>query len=96
MKQFLFEHARMRAWEFERLLRDWGHRPVWNLLDEAAHGRIPADVFAASDDPERLVPIVWEPDHFMIAVTGDPLRPSGHVFGHNGQLGFPVTKKIHL
>ena len=32
----------------------------------------------------------------MIVVTGDPLRTSNYVFGHNGQLGFPVAKKIAL
>ena len=29
-------------------------------------------------------------------VTGDPLRTSCYVFGHNGRLGFPVVKKIAL
>ena len=30
----------------------------------------------------------------MIAVTGDPLRTSGYMFAHNGQFGFPVTRRI--
>lgn len=94
VKRFLFEHARMPAWQFERLLRDWTRKPIWNLTEEAARGNIPKDVFAASHDPNRMVPIVWEPDHFMVVVTGDPLRTSGYMFGHNGQLGFPVAKKI--
>ncbi len=94
VKRFLFEHARMPAWQFERLLRDWTHKPIWNLTEEAQRGNIPKDLFAASDDPERLVPIVWSPDHFMLLVTGDPLRTSGYAFGHNGQLGFPVAKKV--
>lgn len=82
------------AWEFERLLRDWTRKPIWNLAEEPAKGNIPAEVFAASSDPNRLVPIVWEPEHFMIVVTGDPLRTSGYMFGQNGQLGFPVTRRI--
>jgi len=93
VKRFLFEHARMPAWEFERLLR-WMQKPFWNLTEQVAGGHIPADLYLASDDPDRLVPIVWSPDHFMVLVTGDPLRTSGYAFGHNGQLGFPVTKKI--
>ncbi|MBG9386410.1 hypothetical protein I5803_00100 [Caenimonas sp. DR4.4] len=95
VKRFLFEHARLPAWEFERLLRDWTHKPIWNLAGEVRAGNIPA-VYAESDDPDRLVPIVWAPEHFMIVVTGDPLRTSGYMFGHNGQLGFPVTKKVAL
>jgi len=43
-----------------------------------------------------MVPIVWAPEHFMIVVTGDPLRTSSYAFGHNGQLGFPVAKRIEL
>jgi hypothetical protein len=94
VKNYLFEHARMPAWEFERLLRDWVDKPIWNLQEEARLGNIPADIFAASDDPNRLVPIVWEPNHIMLVVTGDPARNSCYVFGQNGQLGFPVTKRI--
>lgn len=94
VQHFLFMHARMPAWEMERLLRDWTRKPVWNLAEEARAGRIPAEVYAASDDPQRLVPIVWAPEHIMVVVTGDPLRTSGYMFGHNGQLGFPVTRKI--
>ena len=96
VKRYLFEKARIPAWEFERTLRDWTAKPVWNLADEARKGLIPAAVYAASEDPERLVPIVWDPSHFMVVVTGDPGRTSGYMFGHNGQLGFPVTKKIEL
>jgi hypothetical protein len=96
VKQFLFEHARMKARDFEKLLREWTCRPIWNLQGEAAAGRIPEEIFATSSDPERMVPIVWSPDHIMIAVTGDLLRPSGYMFGHNGQLGFPVTKQVRL
>ena len=56
------------------------------------HGRIPK-VFYESDDPDRLVPIVWEAEDFMIAVGGDPLRNNAYVFGHNGFLGFPHPQK---
>jgi hypothetical protein len=40
------------------------------------------------------VPLVWAPEHYMIAVTGDPLRTNAYVFAQNGQLGFTVTRKI--
>jgi hypothetical protein len=41
-----------------------------------------------------MVPLVWEPDDYMIVVTGDPARNSAYVFAHNGVLGYPVTKRI--
>jgi hypothetical protein len=94
VQQCLFEKARLPAWEWERMLRDWNRKPVWNLTEEARRGNIPADLYAASDDPGRLVPLVWSPDQIMVVVTGDPGRTSGYTFGHNGHLGFPVTKRI--
>ena len=95
VKQYLFDHARLPAWEFERQLRDWNIRGVWDLKDDVKHGRIPK-VFHESDDENRLVPIVWKPEDFMIAVSGDPLRNNMYVFAHNGFLGFPTGKKIQL
>jgi len=95
LKRHLFEHARIPARQFERILRDWTQKPIWNLAEEAEAGRIPR-VYHESDDPERLVPLVWEPDHYMIVVTGDLTRNSVYIFAHNGVLGFPVSKRIEL
>jgi hypothetical protein len=95
LKEQLFAHARMPACEFERMLRDWTQKPNWNLKEEHESGRIPK-IFHESDDPERLVPLVWRPEDFQIVVTGDLGRNSIYVFAHNGVLGFPVGKQIHL
>ena len=95
IKKYLFAHARVPAWQFERQLRDWSQKPIWNLAEEYRLGHIP-EVFCESDDPNRLVPIVCTENDFMIAVTGDPARNSIYVFAHNGVLGFPTAKKIQL
>ena len=95
VKRYLFEHARRPAHDFERQLRDWNIRGVWDLADDVNHERIPK-VFYESDDPNRMVPIVWKPEDYMIAVSGDPLRNNAYVFAHNGFLGFPTAKKIEL
>ena len=95
VKECLFDHARLPAWEFERQLRVWNIRGVWDLKDDVKHGRIPK-VFHESDDENRMVPIVWKPEDFMIAVSGDPLRNNMYVFAHNGFLGYPVGKKVQL
>ena len=94
-KEELFRQARLPAQEFERILRDWTQKPTWNLSEEHAAGRIPK-IFHESDDPKRLVPLVWRPDDFQVVVTGDLGRNSIYVFAHNGVLGFPVAKEIHL
>jgi hypothetical protein len=93
LKRHLFEHARLPAHQYERILRDWTMKPIWNLEEEVRLGRVPR-LFLESDDPQRMVPLVWEPDDYMIVVTGDPARNSAYVFAHNGVLGYPVTKKI--
>ncbi|MCK6555853.1 hypothetical protein L6Q96_14950 [Candidatus Binatia bacterium] len=96
LKRRLWELARMPAWKFERYLGEWtnivpGRR---TLQDVANLGMAPRALFAASTDPDRLVPITQRPEDLMIAVTGDPLRTNAYVFAHNGMLGFPTTKAI--
>jgi hypothetical protein len=93
VKRFIYEHARRPAYDFERQLRVWNIRGVWDLKADVEAGRIPK-VFHESDDPNRLVPIVWKPEDYMIAVTGDPLRNNAYVFAQNGFLGYPTGKKI--
>ncbi len=95
LKRHLFDHARIPAHQFERILRDWTQKPTWNLAEEAKAGRIPK-VFHASDDPNRMVPLVWKPEDYMLAVTGDLTRNSVYIFAHNGVLGYPVAKRIRL
>ena len=85
----------MPARQFERILRDWTEKPTWNLAEEEKAGRIPK-VFHESDDPDRMVPLVWKPEDFMVAVTGDLTRNSIYIFAHNGVLGYPVAKRIAL
>ena len=91
----LFAQARLPAWKFEQYIGGWTNlvpgRPT--LAELVAEGKAPP-IFAESDDPERLVPIVCEPEHLMIAVSGDPLRTNAYSFVHNGLLGYPVTKPI--
>ena len=94
-KQYLFAHARLPASRFECILRDWTLKPTWNLAAEEKLGRIPK-IYHESDDPDRMVPLVWRPDDYMIAVTGDPLRNNAYVFAHNGLRGYPVSKPVRL
>ena len=65
------------------------------LHDLVRRGRAAA-VFAESDDPERLVPVVGKAEDIMIAVSGDPLRTNAYVFAHNGILGYTTTKPVRL
>jgi hypothetical protein len=95
VKQHLYDHARMAAWRVEAFCNDYADFPIGTLKHQVNLGRLPRD-FAASDDPNRMVPIVVDPDDFMVLVSGDPLRTNAYTFTHNGYLGFPVAKKIKL
>jgi hypothetical protein len=92
IQRHLFEHARISAARFEELASH-GELNDRSLFEQARAGKVPA-FYGLSDDPERLVPLVWAPEHYMIAVTGDPARNHAYVFAHNGRLGFPVSKRI--
>ncbi|HJV56774.1 MAG TPA: UGSC family (seleno)protein [Methylomirabilota bacterium] len=97
LKQRLFELARIPAAKFERYVGEWTNfvpgRP--SLVELVKSGQIPA-VFAESEDPERLVPIVCRAEDLMVAVSGDPLRTNAYAFAHNGILGYPTTKPVRL
>jgi hypothetical protein len=95
VKRYLYDHARMPAWRVEDLMERWTEFKIGTLKHQYNIGRLSKD-FAESDDPNRLVPIVFEPDDFMVLVSGDPLRTNAQAFAHNGYLGFPVAKKIEL
>jgi len=91
----LFRHARIPASRFERYVGEWsnltpGHR---RLVDLVADGSLPA-VFAESDDPDRLVPIVTRPDRIMIAVAGDPNRTNAYAFSNDGPHGWWTAAPI--
>lgn len=97
VKDYLFDHARITARKFEQYIGEFtnlvpGQR---SLIDFVNLGKAP-EVFAESDDPGRMVPIVADPDDFMVAVTGDLLRTNAMTLAHNGMLGYPVAKRIEL
>jgi hypothetical protein len=93
VKRYLFDHARMPASRVETFTEKWVDFPIGSLKRQVNLGRLP-QAFLESDDPNRLVPIVFDPDDFMVLVSGDPLRTNAYVFAHNGYLGFPAAKKI--
>ena len=95
VKRYLFDHARMPAWRVEKITETWADFPIGSLKKQVNLGRLPK-AFAESDDPNRLVPIVVDPDDIMVLVSGDPLRTNAYGFANNGYLGFPTAKKIQL
>jgi hypothetical protein len=96
LQQALFEQARMPAHQFEKYLWGWTNLvPGKRTLNDWVRLRKAPKVFGGSD-PDRLVPVVTDPEHIMVAVAGDPMRSNCHLLVHNGMLGFTTTKPINL
>jgi hypothetical protein len=95
VKRYLYNHACMPAWRVEAFTEKWADFRIGSLQRQVNLGRLPQD-FHESDDANRLVPIVLEPDDFVVLVSGDPLRTNAYAFAHNGYLGFPAARKIGL
>jgi hypothetical protein len=85
----------MPAWRVEAFTEKYADFRIGSLKKQVNLGRLP-EAFHTSDDPNRMVPIVLEPDDFIVLVSGDPLRTNAYAFAHNGYLGFPVAKQIKL
>jgi len=95
VQQALYEHARIPAWRFEKLIGEWTNLTAGRrtLVELVGAGLVPP-VFAETGDPDRLVPIVTSPDKLMIAVAGDPNRTNAYVFSHDGAHGDWTSKAI--
>ena len=95
VQEMLFEHARIPALTFESMIGQWSNLTAGRrtLVELAAEGKIPK-VFAESDDPARLVPVVTRPERLLIAVAGDPNRTNAYAFSNDGPHGWWTTKPI--
>ncbi|MFC1933977.1 hypothetical protein ACFLXX_02345 [Chloroflexota bacterium] len=91
VKQYFYEHARFPAKRYEQ----HGPADLGTFYDAAKKGMMPKQ-YCESTDPNRLLPIVWSPDDFMITVSGDPGRDNCFACGQNGFIGYPTSKKIEL
>lgn len=95
LRRALWEQARIPATRFERYIGEWSNLTAGRrrLADLVAEGVLPR-VYAVSDDPDRLVPIVTRPERIMIAVAGDPNRTNAYAFANDGPHGWWTAKPI--
>ena len=91
----LFEFARLPAWKLETYLGPWTNLVPGRLtLSELVEAGSAPGVFAESQDPERLVPVVAQPEDILIVVAGDPNRSNAMVHGSNGMHGFIASREV--
>ena len=94
-QEALFETARIDAATFEKFIGEWSNLTAGRrtLAELVAAGHLPG-VFAASDDPNRLVPVVTRPERILIAVAGDPTRANAYALSNDGPHGWWTSKPI--
>jgi hypothetical protein len=97
VRRALFERARIPAQTFEALIGEWTNLTAGRrtLVDLVALGEVPP-VFAESDDPARLVPIVTDWTCMLVAVAGDPGRANAYVMSNDGPHGDWTAAAIDL
>ena len=93
VKQYIYEHALVRAEEFDDFLDRT--EVGLNLKESVRRGKLPAH-FAASDDPQRLVPVMHHAGELQIVVCGSPNRNRSFIIPQMGNHGWDVSKEIRL
>ena len=91
VRQWIYEHALVTARQFDEQLARI--EDGYNLLESVKRGKL-AERFAHSDDPERLVPVLHDPEELHIIVCGAPNRNRSFLAGQFGNYGGAVSKEI--
>ena len=96
VKRYFYEHAKLPARRMEDLIdAEFNLTRKLSLCEFVAQDDMP-EQFCESDNPDRMVPVVYSPDDYVITLSGDPDRNRNLVCLQNGIIGHPVTKKINF
>ena len=93
VKRWLYERALIPAKQFDEQLARV--ESGYDLRESVSRGRLPKR-FALNDDPERLVPVLHEPEELQIVVCGSPNRNRSFIAGQFGKYGGDVSREIRL
>lgn len=93
VRQWIYDHALVPAKQFDEQLARI--EDGYNLQESVRRGKL-AQRFALSDDPERLVPVLHEPEELQVVVSGAPNRNRSFIAGQFGNYGGAVSKEIRL
>jgi hypothetical protein len=92
VKKYLFDHVQLSA----RTLEDCSEVAGGNrlLLSELVRKGVTPSLYAESDDPDRMVPLLLRPDMVTIVVGGDPGRNQNRIYANNHAQGVPISRRI--
>jgi hypothetical protein len=93
VKRWLYEHALVPARLFDEQLARI--EQGYNLTEAVKRGSLEKR-FALNNDPERLVPVLHQPEELQIVVCGAPNRNRSFICGQFGKYGGDVSREIRL
>jgi hypothetical protein len=94
LRSYLYENVLMSAHTLE--YQAWrAGRTGTNLSALVRDGRVPAR-YAEGDDPDRLVPMFFDPDSIDIVVAGHPARNQSRAYINNHYHGVPTSRAVVL
>jgi hypothetical protein len=94
VRRYLHEHMFVtaeRATHYAKMTST----PTFDFKRLVEEGILPAS-YAASDDPERLVPMIIDPQMVDILVAGDPGRNQSRAYMNNHMQGPPTSRRVEL
>ena len=91
VRQWIYDHALVTARQFDEQLARI--EDGYNLQESVKRGKL-AERFALNADPERLVPVLHDPEELHIVVCGAPNRNRSFLAGQFGNYGGAVSKEI--
>jgi hypothetical protein len=93
VRQWIYDRALIPAKQFDEQLARIS--AGYNLGESVKRGKL-AGRFALSDDPQRLVPVLHDPEELQIVVSGAANRNRSFIAGQFGNYGGAVSKEVRL
>lgn len=94
VRRYLSTHTVLEAGVLEAEAR-MARGNEFSLADLVKRDIAPA-LYAESDDPSRLVPVIPDPDSIRIVLGGDPGRNQNRIYWNNHEQGLPVHRRVEL
>jgi hypothetical protein len=94
VRRYLSENVLMEAGVLEAEAR-MGRGNEWSLAGTVARGIAPA-LYAESDDPARLVPVIPDPATIRIVLGGDPGRNQNRIYWNNHEQGVALHRRVEV
>jgi hypothetical protein len=94
VRRYLREHMTITA-ERATYYAQMTSTPTFDLHELVSQGILPKE-YAASNDPERSLPMIIDPEMVGILVAGDPGRNQSRGYMSNHIQGPPTSRRVEL